>query len=129
MSVVGQMTRPQHRTTAEPFVWLLFSAGGVVGALVLPVLLVLLGLAIPLGWIDAPSHAHLLSLLRNPLIKLALIGICALALVHAAHRLRFTVEHALQLRRYDGIIATVCYGGAIVGTATAAYLLLAAIRG
>jgi fumarate reductase subunit D len=123
------MAHPPNRATSEPFVWLLFSAGGVVAALVLPVLLVLLGLAIPLGWVDAPSHAHLLAVLRNPLTKLGLIGICALALVHAAHRLRFTVEHALQLRRYDGIIATLCYGGALLGTATAAYLLLSAIRG
>jgi fumarate reductase subunit D len=118
-----------RRSTPEPFVWLLFSAGGVVAALVLPVLVVLFGLAIPLGWVDAPSHAHLLAVLRNPLTKLGLIGICALALVHAAHRLRFTVEHGLQLRRYDGIIATVCYGGALLGTAAAAYLLLATVRG
>jgi fumarate reductase subunit D len=123
------MSHPPNRTTAEPFVWLLFSAGGVVAALVLPVLLVLFGLAIPLGWVDAPSHEHLLAVLRNPLTKLGLIGICALALVHAAHRLRFTVEHAFQLRRYDGIIATVCYGGALLGTVAAAYLLLATIRG
>ena len=122
------MTRPHGRTTAEPFVWLLFSAGGVVAALVLPVLLVLFGVAIPLGWLDPPSHADLLAVLRNPLTKLALIGICALALVHAAHRLRFTVEHGLQLRRYDGIIATACYGGALLGIVAAAYLLLATIR-
>ena len=51
----------------------------------------------------------------------------ALALVHAAHRLRFTVEHAFQLRRYDPIIATVCYGGALVGTAAAAYLMVGAL--
>jgi len=122
------MAHPPGRSTPEPFVWLMFSAGGVVAALVLPVLLVLFGLAIPLGWVDAPSHAHLLAVLRNPLTKLALIGICGLALVHAAHRLRFTVEHGLQLRRHDGIIAAVCYGGALVGTAAAAYFLLATIR-
>ena len=78
------------------------------------------------GW-PRPDHAHLLALLRNPLTRLGLLGICALALVHAAHRLRFTVEHALQLRRYDAIIATVCYGGALVGTVAAAYLLFGAL--
>lgn len=121
------MTRPHGRTTAEPFVWLLFSAGGVVAALVLPVLLVLFGLAVPLGWLDPPSHAHLLALLRHPLTKVALLGICALALVHAAHRLRFTVQHGLQLRRHDTVIAAACYGGALLGI-VAAYLLLATIR-
>jgi fumarate reductase subunit D len=121
------MAHPESRTTPEPFIWLMFSAGGVVAALVLPVLLVLFGVAIPLGWVEAPDHAHLLAVLRNPLSRLALIGICALALVHAAHRLRFTVQHAFRLRRYDAIIATVCYGGALAGTAAAAYLMVIAL--
>jgi fumarate reductase subunit D len=121
------MAHPQGRTTPEPFVWLLFSAGGVVAALVLPVLVVLFGVAIPLGWVAAPDHAHLLAVLRNPLARLGLIGICALALVHAAHRLRFTLEHAFRLRRYDPLIATVCYGGALLGTAAAAYLTVVAL--
>ena len=121
------MTTAQNRTTAEPFVWLLFSAGGVVSALTLPVLLVLFGVAIPLGWVGAPDYAHMLATLSNPLTRLGLLGICVLALVHAAHRLRFTVEHALQLGRRDQIIATVCYGGALAGIAAAAYLLFVAI--
>src|SRR3954467_5458841 len=121
------MAHPPRTTTPEPFVWLLFSAGGVVAALVLPVLVVLFGVAIPLGWVPAPDHAHLLAVLRNPLTRLGLFGVCALALVHAAHRLRFTVEHAFRLRRYDPIIAAVCYGGALVGTAAAAYLMVGAL--
>jgi fumarate reductase subunit D len=117
------MAAPQNRSTAEPFVWLLFSAGGVVAALVLPVLLVLFGVVIPLGLVHPPDYPHMLAVLRNPLTQLGLLGVCALTLMHAAHRLRFTVEHALQLRRYDPIIALACYGGALVGVAAAAYLL------
>ena len=115
------------KRTAEPFVWLLFSGGGVVAALALPVLLVLFGLALPLGWISPPDHADLLGLLRNPLTRIAMLGICALALVHGAHRFRFTLQDGLQLRRYDALIATACYGGALVGAAFAAYLLLVAL--
>jgi len=115
------------KRTAEPFVWLLFSGGGVVAALALPVLLLLFGLALPLGWISPPDHADLLGLLRNPLTRLAMLGICALALVHGAHRFRFTLQDGLQLRRYDALIATACYGGALVGAAFAAYLLLVAL--
>jgi fumarate reductase subunit D len=121
------LASPTSKTTPEPFVWLLFSAGGVVAALVLPVLVVLFGVAIPLGWVDAPDYGHLQAVLRNPLTRLAVIGIVALALVHAAHRLRFTVEHALQLRRYDAVIATVCYGGAVAGAVAAVYLTLGAL--
>ncbi len=63
------MAHPAGRTSPEPFVWLLFSAGGVVAALVLPVLLVLFGVAIPLGWVDAPDQGTG-SLSRNPLTGL-----------------------------------------------------------
>lgn len=115
------------KRTAEPFIWLLFSGGGVAAALALPVLLLLFGLALPLGWVSPPDHADLLGLLRNPLTRLVLLGICVLALVHGAHRFRFTLQDGLQLRRYDAVIATACYGGALAGAAFAAYLLLVAL--
>ncbi len=117
----------RRTTTAEPFLWLLFSGGGVVAALALPVLVLLFGVAFPLGWIPAPDHAHLLAVLRNPLTRLGLLAVCALSLIHAAHRLRFTVQHGLHLQRYDPPIAAICYGGALLGSATAAYLLFAAL--
>jgi fumarate reductase subunit D len=112
---------------AEPFVWLMFSGGGVAAALVLPVLLFLFGVALPLGWISAPDHGHLLAVVRHPLTRLGLLGVCALALVHGAHRFRYTLHDGLQLQRFDGLIATICYGGALVGSAAAAYLLLFAL--
>ncbi len=117
----------ESKRTVEPFVWLMFSGGGVAAALVLPVLLFLFGVALPLGWISAPEHGHLLAVLRNPLTRLGLLGVCALALVHGAHRFRYTLHDGLQLQRFDGVIATVCYGGALVGAAAAAYLLLFAL--
>ena len=48
---------------AEPLLWLLFSAGGLAAALLLPVLLVLFGLVFPAHWVSAPSYAHALSVL------------------------------------------------------------------
>ncbi|MDT5267282.1 MAG: fumarate reductase subunit, partial [Mycobacterium sp.] len=71
-------TSAPHRRSAEPFLWLLFSAGGMAAALVLPVLLFLFGVAFPLGLLDAPDHAHLLAVVRNPLTKLVLLGVCVL---------------------------------------------------
>jgi fumarate reductase subunit D len=112
------------KRTAEPFVWLLFSGGGVAAALVLPILLILLGVAVPLGWIPAPEYGHLLGVLRHPLTRLGLLVVCALALVHAAHRLRYTLHDGLQLHRFDRLIAALCYGGALAGSVAAAYLLL-----
>jgi fumarate reductase subunit D len=115
------------RRTVEPFVWLLFSGGGMVAALVLPVLLFLFGLALPLHWIAAPDHVHLLGVLRHPLTRLGLVAVCALALAHWAHRFRYTLLDGLQLHRYDRLVVAICYGGALAGSAAAAYLLFVAL--
>lgn len=118
--------RGRAQKSVEPFLWLLFSGGGMAAALVLPVLLVLFGLAFPLGWLDAPDHAHLLSIVRHPLTKLVLLGVSVLALFHAAHRFRFVLEHGLQLGRFDRVIAPCCYGAAVVGSVLAGWVLLTA---
>ena len=115
-----------HRRSSEPFLWLLFSAGGMAAALVLPVLLLLFGVAFPLGLLDAPDYAHLLAVVRNPLTKIVLLGVCVLALFHSAHRFRFTLEHGLQLGRFDRGIALCCYGTALLGSAAAGWVLLTA---
>jgi fumarate reductase subunit D len=107
-------------------VWLLFSAGGMAAALLVPVLLVLFGLAFPLGWLPAPDHAHLLALLRNPLTKLVLFGLCVLSLFHWAHRFRYTLVDGLRLKRLSGLIIVCCYGGAVVGSVVAGYVLVRA---
>jgi fumarate reductase subunit D len=113
-----------NRRDPEPFLWLLFSAGGVVAALVLPIMLVLFGLAFPLGWIAPPEHARLSALFGNPLLRVALFAAFALSLVHAAHRFRYTLYDGLQIKHLNEVIALLCYGGAVVGTVAAAYLLL-----
>jgi fumarate reductase subunit D len=107
----------------EPFLWSLFSSGGMIAALIVPVLLFLFGLAIPLGWVDEPSYGSLLALARNPLARLALFGVCSLSLFHGAHRFRFTLYDGLQIKHLNELIAVFCYGGALAGTALAAYIL------
>jgi fumarate reductase subunit D len=111
----------------EPLLWLMFSAGGMLAALFLPVLLFLFGLAFPLGWLPAPAHPHLSALVRHPLTRLALLALCALASFHAAHRLRYTLRDGLQLKRLRPLIDLLCYGGALAGSAVAAYLLVVVV--
>jgi len=91
-----------------------------------PVLLFLFGVAFPLGLFDAPDHPHLLAIVHNPLTKLVLLGVCVSALFHWAHRFRFTVEHGLNLGRFDGLIALCCYGTAALGSVAAGWVLLTA---
>ena len=107
----------------EPFLWMLFSAGGVVSAMLMPIHLLLFGLAFPLGWLDAPSHEKLLALLRSPFTRVYLLVFCSLPLFHWAHRFRFTLYDGLQIKHLNELINILCYGGAVVGTAVAAYLL------
>jgi fumarate reductase subunit D len=94
----------------EPLLWMLFSAGGVLSALLLPILFFLFGIAFPLGWLTAPTRDQLLAVLGNPLTRLVVFVLCALSLFHWAHRFR-------------QVIALASYGGAIVGSVVAAYLL------
>ena len=107
----------------EPFLWSLFSAGGMLSALAFPILLFLFGLAFPLGWLDAPSYGSLLALAQQPLTRLVLFGLCSFPLFHGAHRFRFTLYDGLQIKHLNELIAVVCYGSAIAGTLLAAYLL------
>jgi fumarate reductase subunit D len=109
---------------AEPLVWLLFTSGGLVAALLFPVLLLLFGLVFPAGWASAPAQAHLLVVMRNPLTRIVLLGLCVLALFHWAHRFRYTLYDGLQLKHLSKLIIVGCYGGALVGSALAVYVLL-----
>ncbi len=108
---------------AEPLLWLLFSAGGVMAAMLMPVLVFLFGIAFPLGWISPPAHASLFALVSHPLTRLALFALCTLSLFHWAHRFRYTLYDGLQIKHLNEVINAFCYGGAIIGSLAAAYLL------
>lgn len=112
-----------HKRSPEPLLWLLFSAGGVASALFVPVLVLLFGLAFPLGWISPPSYEHLYNLVHHPLTRVVLFGISVVSLFHAAHRFRFTLYDGLQIKHLNEMIAVFCYGGAVVLSIWAGYLL------
>ena len=107
----------------EPLLWLLFSAGGVVSAVFLPILVILFGLAIPLGWVQ-PDYDHLHAVVSHWLTRLVVLGLLVLMLFHAAHRFRFTLYDGLQLRTLATPIAVVCYGGALLGSVAALLIVL-----
>jgi fumarate reductase subunit D len=106
-----------------PLLWLLFSAGGTVAALLFPVHLFLTGLAFPLGWVEAPGYDSLRGLVAHPLVRLYLLVLISLPLFHWAHRFRYTLYDGLQLKHLTALIAVLCYGAALAGTAMAASLL------
>ena len=113
-----------RRSTAEAAAWLLFSAGGMASALVVPVLLLLLGVLFPVGLLVPPDHANLLALLHNPLARGVLLVLCVLSLLHWAHRFRYTLFDGLQLTRLRTPINLACYAAAAAGSVWAAIVLL-----
>ena len=106
----------------EPFFWSMFGGGGALSALFLPALLVITGLAIPLGWIN-PSYEKLRSLADPWYSRLLMVGIVSLSMFHWAHRFRFTLHEGLQLHPYDKPIAFFCYGLAAAVSGASIYLL------
>ena len=107
----------------EPLLWILFSAGGVLAALLIPILVLLFGVAFPLGWLSPPSHEQTLTLLSHPVARVSLFVLCTLSLFHWAHRFRYTLYDGLQIKHLNEVINVLCYGGAIIGSVWAAYLL------
>jgi fumarate reductase subunit D len=115
--------RPQSRV--EAMAWALFSAGGFVSAILLPVHVAILGIAYPAGWLpdDAMSYGRIHHLVSNPLTKLYLLAVISLPLFHWAHRFRFAVHHqfGIGLKR---VVAVGCYGAALAGTGLTVWFLL-----
>src|SRR5262245_843007 len=107
------------RRSIEPLLWLLFSAGGVLAALVLPILVLVFGLLIPLELLSAPRLDHLVGVLQQPLTRVVLFLVCMLSLFHWAHRFRYTLYDGLQIKHLNGVINLLCYGGAIAGSVVA----------
>ncbi|MHA1554742.1 MAG: fumarate reductase subunit FrdD [Alphaproteobacteria bacterium] len=108
----------------KPIVWSLFAGGGLVAAFLVPAMIVVTGLAVPMGLAAESTLAYdrMAAFVGNPLIKLVLFGIIFLLLWHAAHRIKMTLH---DLGVGSGRTALViCYGAAAVGTIAAATALV-----
>ncbi len=106
----------------EPFVGSLFSAGGVVAALLVPVHILLLGILVPLGVVGSLDYDKLVNLVQHPLTKVYLFVLISLPLFHWAHRFRFTLVD-LGLKKLEFLIAFVCYAAAVIGTGYSVVIL------
>ena len=106
----------------EPIFWSMFSAGGVVAALFMPVTIILTAIAVPAGWISAEG---LHELAMHPLSRYYIFLLISLPMFHWAHRFRFVIVD-LGLKKGNAVVAVVCYGAAVVATiAAVVHLLLA----
>ena len=126
MTVLADAQGRPHQRPHEPgWAWSIHrcSAGGTVAALLFPVHLFLTGLAFPLGWLEAPRYEVLHRLVTHPLTRRYLFVLMSLPLFHWAHRFRYTLYDGLQMKHLTELIAVLCDGAALLGTAMTAYLL------
>jgi fumarate reductase subunit D len=108
-----------------PFFWLLFGAGGVLSALLGSALVLITGLATPLG-IGLHSgfmdYGRMLAFSQNLIGKGFVFVVIALFAWHAAHRI-FHSLHDVGIP-HGTPSKIVCYGSALVMTLVAAFSLL-----
>ena len=109
----------------EPIFWSLFGAGGMLSALVAPILIFITGIIAPIGlWLpsNALDYSRVLGFAQHWLGKLIIVAVISLFLFHAMHR----IYHGLHdIGVHAGMGAMVAaYGSALVGTLIAAGLLL-----
>jgi fumarate reductase subunit D len=108
-----------------PIFWLLFGAGGMLSALLGPMLVFITGMAVPLGWplsSNLMAYPRMLGFAQNWIGKGFILVVIALFAWHAAHRI-FHSLHDVGI--HNGAIAkVVCYGGALLITVIAGASLL-----
>ena len=109
----------------EPIFWALFGAGGMLSALLGPVLIFVTGLAVPLGFLlphRTMSYSAMMAFTRNPIGKVAALAVISLSLFHGCHRMVHSL-HDLGIR--TGRTAQIWfYGFAVSGTVITCLLLL-----
>ena len=109
-----------------PIVWLLFGAGGMLAALLGPMLVFITGIAVPLGWplrSDLMAYPRALTFAQHSWGKGFLFVVIALFAWHAMHRI-FHSLHDVGVQ--TGTAARLlCYGGAVAITVVTAASLLA----
>jgi fumarate reductase subunit D len=108
------------RPSNEPFFWAMFSAGGMITALLMPILIVITGFLVPADEVEGPA---LHDIFTNPLIRLIVFGVAFFTFFHAAHRIRHTVKD-LGLRQGHMALAAICYLAAAAGSIWAAVVVV-----
>ena len=120
--------RPRPALT-HLFFWFMFSQGGVITALFLPVHVLVQGILGPLGVVSVVDRHYdtYANVIGNPLVKLYLLVLIAFAFFHFAHRLRYLLTD-FGVPAAKGVAAQVVfYGGAVVVTLVTIWVLLTTV--
>lgn len=100
------------RRSSEPLYWSLFSAGGVITALLAPVLIIVIGFLVPGGEV---SFHRLHEIFTNPFGRLVVFGLAFFTFFLCAHRVRHTLAE-VGLKHFAAPITVTCNLAALAGT-------------
>jgi fumarate reductase subunit D len=118
---------PRKRPALDHLVfWFLFSQGGVISALFLPVHVVVQGILGPLDIVHVADQHYdtWVRVLGNPLVKLYILVLVMFSFFHFAHRLRYLlVDFGVHAARSVPAQAAF-YGGAVLVTLVTIWILL-----
>lgn len=124
---MSEATKARKRPALDHlFFWFMFANGGVVTALLVPVHVLVQGILGPLHIVPVADQHYdtWIQVLGNPLVKLYLLVLVLFAFFHFAHRIRYLLMdlgfHAAKTLPAQ----VVFYGGAVVVTVVAAWILL-----
>ena len=109
-------TTQQSRRSKEPLAWAIFSAGGMVMAMLAPVLIVVTAYLVPADQVD---FGRLHAIFTNPLGRLGLFGLATVTFFHWAHRFRHSLIE-MGLKNYAVPISVLSYLTAAAGSVFAA---------
>ena len=106
--------------------WFLFSQGGVIASLLIPVHVLVQGVLGPLGIVPVVDRHYdtWVRVLGNPLVKLYLLVLIAVPFFHFAHRLRYLLVDFGVPAAKSLPAQAVFYGGAVLVTIVTIYVLL-----
>jgi fumarate reductase subunit D len=119
-------TRSSRPALAHLFWWFMFSQGGVLAALLVPVHILVQGILGPLGIVPVVDRHYdtWIRILGNPIVKVYLLVLIAVPFFLFAHRLRYLLVD-LGVSGAKSVPAQVIfYGGAVAVTLVTIWVLL-----
>jgi fumarate reductase subunit D len=109
--------------------WFLFSQGGVIAALLIPVHVLIQGILGPLTVVPVVDRHYdtWVNVLGNPLVKLYLLVLIAVPFFHFAHRIRYLLVDFGVHAAKTVPAQVVFYGGAVAVTLVTIWVLLTTV--
>ncbi len=119
----------QRPALSHLFWWFLFSQGGVISAIFLPVHVLVQGILGPLGIVPVVDRHYdtWASVLGNPIVKLYLLVLIAFSFFHFAHRLRYFLVDLGVAAAKNLPAQVIFYGAAVVVTLVTIWVLLTTV--